>query len=311
MRLAELIDPADWTATRQTLADIREASQAGDIENRVVTASGITIEMLWRVNWSAAEKNFFCVAHDITARRELERLKLEFMSMITHDIRSPINSVQAFLSMMSERVYGDLNEKGWQRLRAVEQSVDLVSKLITDLLDLEKAESGMLVLERDDTLSTRVIANSINIVRNLAERKNINLLQEGPQFDLFVDESRMIQVLVNLISNAIKFSPPNSAVTVSCAQVGEQAVFRVQDEGPGIKPEFQSRIFDRFEQLLDRGGTSESESEVNERVRRVKGSAGSGLGLAIAKAIVEAHGGQISVVSDGVRGTAFVVKVSS
>lgn len=309
MRLAELIEPTDWNATRQMLSEIREHAHSGDIENHVVTASGTTIAMLWRVNWSTAEKNFFCVAHDITARRELERLKLEFMSMITHDIRSPINSVQAFLSMMNERVYGDLNEKGWQRLHAVEQSVDLVSKLISDLLDLEKAESGMLVLERDDTLSQRIIANSINVVRNLAERKNISVVQEGSSFDLDVDENRMIQVFVNLISNAIKFSPAGSSITVSGSQIGSRAIFRVQDEGPGIKPEFQSRIFDRFEQLLDRTSTTESESEATERVRRVKGSAGSGLGLAIAKAIVEAHGGRISVESDGVHGTAFVVEI--
>jgi signal transduction histidine kinase len=133
---------ADWDLTRQKLAEIKKTGKAQDIENSVVTASGAALAMLWNVNWSEAEKSYFCVAHDITARRQLERLKLEFMSMITHDIRSPINSVQAFLSMLAEKFYGDLNEKGMNRLKSLEESVNLVSRLISDLLDLEKAESG-------------------------------------------------------------------------------------------------------------------------------------------------------------------------
>ncbi|MFA6210657.1 MAG: PAS domain-containing sensor histidine kinase [Candidatus Obscuribacterales bacterium] len=296
-RLAELINPADWDSTRQKFAEIRKTGKAQDIECSVVTASGLALATLWNVNWSESEKNYFCVAHDITARRQLERLKLEFMSMITHDIRSPINSVQAFLSMLAEKFYGELNEKGLHRLKSLEESVNLVSRLISDLLDLEKAESGMLVLEPIDAVSTQIIASSIDVVRSLAERKQVMVTQKGVAFDLFVDQSRMIQVMVNLIANAIKFSPAASTVTVECKEIiggrEKEAIFVVTDQGPGIKPEHHARIFDRFEQIGGRGKTS----------------AGSGLGLAIAKAIVERHKGHISVESDGEHGSKFIVRI--
>ncbi|MBP9094598.1 PAS domain S-box protein [bacterium] len=292
-RLAELIEPADWEITRQKIAEIKKTGKAQDIENSVATASGAALAMLWNVNWSEAEKSYFCVAHDITARRQLERLKLEFMSMITHDIRSPINSVQAFLSMLAEKFYGDLNEKGMTRLKSLEESVNLVSRLISDLLDLEKAESGMLVLEPIDAVSTQIIASSIDVVRSMAERKQVTVKQVGVEFDLVVDQNRMIQVLVNLIANAIKFSPAGAVVTVQCSEVDKEAVFVVTDQGPGIKPEYHARIFDRFEQIVSRG----------------KSSAGSGLGLAIAKAIVEQHKGHIVLESDGEHGSTFIVRL--
>jgi signal transduction histidine kinase len=103
----------------------------------------------------------------------------------------------------------------------------------------------------------------------------------------------MVQVLVNLIANAIKFSPAGTTVTVECRQEGKEAIFVVADQGPGIKPEYQARIFDRFEQIVGRG----------------KSSAGSGLGLAIAKAIVEKHNGRIALESDGEHGSTFVVRL--
>lgn len=292
-RLAELIEPSDWDITRQKLAEIKKTGKAQDIENSVVTASGAALAMLWSVNWSEAEKSYFCVAHDITARRQLERLKLEFMSMITHDIRSPINSVQAFLSMLAEKFYGDLNEKGMNRLKSLEESVNLVSRLISDLLDLEKAESGMLVLEPIDAVSTQIIASSIDVVRSMAEHKQVTVNQAGAAFDLVVDQNRIIQVLVNLIANAIKFSPAGATVTVECREVDKEALFVVTDQGPGIKPEYHARIFDRFEQIVGRGKTS----------------AGSGLGLAIAKVIVEQHNGHIALESDGEHGSRFIVRL--
>ncbi len=292
-RLAELIEPTDWDLTRQKLAEIKKTGKAQDIENSVVTASGSALAMLWNVNWSEAEKSYFCVAHDITARRQLERLKLEFMSMITHDIRSPINSVQAFLSMLAEKFYGDLNEKGMNRLKSLEESVNLVSRLISDLLDLEKAESGMLVLEPIDAVSTQIIASSIDVVRSMAEHKQVTVNQVGAAFDLVVDQNRVIQVLVNLIANAIKFSPAGATVTVECREVDREALFVVTDQGPGIKPEYHARIFDRFAQIVGRGKTS----------------AGSGLGLAIAKVIVEQHKGHIVLESDGEHGSRFIVRL--
>jgi signal transduction histidine kinase len=152
----------------------------------------------------------------------------------------------------------------------------------------------MLVLEPIDAVSTQIIASSIDVVRSMAEHKQVTVNQVGAAFDLVVDQNRMIQVLVNLIANAIKFSPAGATVTVECSQRSiKRRSLLSADQGPGIKPEHHARIFDRFDQIVGRGKTS----------------AGSGLGLAIAKVIVEQHKGHIVLESDGEHGSRFIVRL--
>ncbi len=291
-RLAEMIDPKDWGEMQKHLADIRQSQSQRDIENKVRTASGSTIDMIWNVNWSQEEHSYFCVVHDISERRQLEKLKRDFMSMITHDIRSPINSVLAFLTLLEESVYGQLNEKGIKKLRATEQSISLVVRLISDLLTLEKDDSGMLTLEIVKTTSFQLMERTQDVVKALAEAKGITIELTGEDLPLCADEDRLVQVLVNLLGNAIKFSPKEAVIVFSSEQQPGRVVFSVKDQGPGIKPENLSAVFDRYKQLSAEDAT-------------VRG--GTGLGLAIAKAIVEKHNGKIYAESDGKNGSRFVV----
>lgn len=291
-RLAEMIDSSDWGETQKHLADIRQTQSQRDIENKVRTAYGNTIDMIWNVNWSQEEQSYFCVVHDISERRQLEKLKRDFMSMITHDIRSPINSVLGFLTLLEESVYGQLNERGMKKLRATEQSISLAVRLISDLLTLEKDDSGMLTLEVKNTKSFALMERTQNVVKALAEAKGITVQLTGSDLPLCADEDRLVQVLVNLLGNAIKFSPKDATITFASEQQPGRVIFSVKDQGPGIKPENLSAVFDRYKQLSAEDAT-------------VRG--GTGLGLAIAKAIVEKHNGEIYAESDGKNGSRFVV----
>jgi PAS domain S-box-containing protein len=291
-RLAELVLEEDWDKTRKVLEEIRHNGTTKTVENRIKTGSGETVEVMWSITWSNDDENFICVVHDITERRNLERMRQDFLNMITHDIRTPLSSVQAFLNLLGSPVYGQLNEKGAIKLKATEQSVELVIRLIKDMLDLEKAESGQLLLQLQNTSTWAVMQTASDITKSLAEQKNVEIKLEGADLPITVDQGRIVQVLVNLVSNAIKFAPANSAVTMLSQARQNKPSISVIDCGPGIKPEFHKRIFNKFEQVNAADATARG---------------GIGLGLAIAKIFIEKHGGKISVESDGHTGTCFIV----
>ncbi|MBS1992098.1 MAG: PAS domain S-box protein [Cyanobacteria bacterium SZAS LIN-3] len=291
-RLADIILEEDFEKTRRLMEEIRETGTTRTIENRVKTGAGQVVDVQWSITWSRDENNYICVVHDITERRHLERMRQDFLNMITHDIRTPLSSVQAFLNLLESSVYGQLNEKGSVKLKATEQSVELVIRLIKDMLDLEKAESGQLMLDLEDTSTQTVMLKAIDIVKPLAEQKNIELKPTGTDLPITVDQGRIVQVLVNLCGNAIKFAPAGTAVTLYSQMQGNKPTISVTDQGPGIKAEDQKRIFNKFEQVSAADATARG---------------GTGLGLAIARVLVENHGGKLTVQSDGRSGTTFTV----
>lgn len=295
MKLPELIEPADWVDTQRHVADIKHSgTQSSQIENRIRTSSGASMHMVWNIHWSKDEQSYFCVVHDVSARRQLEKLKRDFMSMITHDIRSPITSVLAFLSLVEENVYGELNQKGRSKVKETEQSISLVVQLISDLLDLEKSEAGMLSLEIATTTSKKVMQKAIEAVQSQADAKEICIDLEGEDIELHADEARLSKVFINLLSNAIKFSPKETTITFDCKHENERITFSLSDEGQPIKPENLVSIFDLYRRWRSEDATARG---------------GTGLGLAIAKAIVEKHYGTIHAESLGEKGSRFVVNL--
>jgi len=295
-RLADIVLEEDFEKTWRTLEEIRQSKSGATktVENRVRTGSGQVVDLQWTVTWSQDEENFICVVHDITERRHLERLRQDFLNMITHDIRTPLSSVQAFLNLLDSSVYGELNQKGKVKLQATEQSVELVIRLIKDMLDLEKAESGQLRLDLEDTSTAVVISKATDIIKTLADQKQIELRLTGADLPLKVDTGRMVQVLVNLLGNAVKFAPERSTVIINSQSLNNRATISVTDQGPGIKADDQKRIFNKFEQVSAADATARG---------------GIGLGLAIAKILVESHDGTLTVQSDGRTGTTFTVSL--
>lgn len=219
-----------------------------------------------------------------------EQRKSEFVSMISHDLRSPLTSLQFTLALAEKGSFGELNEKGKERFARADFTVQRLVKLINELLDIEKLEAGMLHMELQPEDLDGLLKRSIDSVGPLAEKKSIVVETPESGLKVNVEADRIVQVLVNLISNAIKFAPEHSKIVVSAVDLPTGAKVTVADEGRGIPREMVSTIFDRFSQVEREDATTHG---------------GSGLGLAICKAIIEGHGGIIGVDSEEGVGSRF------
>lgn len=259
-------------------------------EKRMRTIDGDIQHMEWSVKWDGNEQSFFCIIHDITARKELEKAKQEFFSMVSHDLRSPLTSIRVSLGMFLAGVFGQLPEKGVTRIRAMDTSIDRLIRLINNLLDSEKLDAGKFDLSVKPVNTSHLVKAAVEAVQGMADAGEVQLKVSGDDMVVSADSDRIIQVLTNLVSNAIKFSPPKSAVEIRTLERGDFAEIRVIDKGKGIPLEKQSQLFKRFRQV-------DSQGEVEKK--------GTGLGLAISKAIVDAHDGTIGVDSEEGQGCAF------
>lgn len=227
---------------------------------------------------------------DITERHEIERMKQEFVAMISHDLRTPLTSVQGFLELLADGVYGELTAQGVQRSEMAERNVSRLLRLINDLLEVTKLEAGKLDLHLAETRLEEIIERSVEAVRVFAEKHSVSLDAPIVPIQLIADGDRVERVLVNLLSNAIKFSPPQSVVKVVVEESQQWVEVKVQDTGRGIPASHIDAVFERFKQV-----------EVND----AKKKGGTGLGLAICKAIIEQHGGNIGVTSEEGKGSTF------
>lgn len=264
------------------LSSLKNGEAVPELEVDMRTSRGETVGTLWSANWSTEESTFFLVIHDVSERRRAEELKREVMAMVTHDLRSPLMTISNILDFYSRGVFTTTDEKGKKFLQSATRNADRMTSLINDLLDIEKINSGMMELSRDTVPLDECFRAVEETSALIAKEQNIELEFEETHALVDADEERIIRVLQNLVSNAIKFSPKQSTVRVSAKQIGTFVEVSVADEGPGIAPDKVAVVFDRYRQV----GTSKNES-----------ATGSGLGLAICKSIVELHGGQISVES--------------
>ncbi len=220
----------------------------------------------------------------IIARRQLEQLKTDFYSMITHDIRNPANVVElAIDELLEDKNTFDANQQ--KMLTLASDAAKKMISLVTDYLDYAKIDAGYLKIETKDTDLCKLIQSSSDQARVIATEKNQTLNLELPAtLNAFVDESKLKQVVDNLISNAVKYTPEHGSIKVKLEQKNEFVCFSVKDTGHGISSEHLKLLFEKFARLP--GETHRSK--------------GTGLGLVIVKAIVEGHGGKVWAESKGV-----------
>jgi signal transduction histidine kinase len=226
--------------------------------------------------------------------RELEtasRHKSEFLANMSHELRTPLNAILGFSELLSERLFGDINEKQAEYLRDIQESGRHLLSLINDILDLAKIEAGRMELEPSDFPLPDAIANTMTLVRERAQRREIALVASiDPRLGQFrADERKLKQILLNLLTNAIKFTPDGGRVEVSAKPKDGGVEIAVIDTGVGIAPEDQEAVFEEFRQV---GAAS----------RKIEGT---GLGLAITRKFVELHGGRIRVESTPGKGSRF------
>jgi len=234
------------------------------------------------------------IGHDITERKRMELMKREFISTVSHELRTPLTSIRGALGLVAGGATGALPDKAKELINIATNNCDRLVRLINDILDMEKIESGKMAFDVKPLDLPTLVTEAISANQAYAIQHQAAIVVEGelPALCVMGDHGRLIQVMTNLLSNAAKFTPPGGSVHVSLEQQGAYARIAVRDEGPGISAEFQSRLFQKF-------------SQADSSDTRKKG--GTGLGLSITKAIVEHHSGRISYQTEKDQGTTFFV----
>jgi PAS domain S-box-containing protein len=286
----------DRSSTLHALDACQSGARDTRLDVRMKTADGRYLDTVWNARWSDEKKSFFCVISDITDRKNAERLKQEVLTLVSHDLRSPLSSLKLTLELLSDGVFGQLNEQGTAVVKKSERSVTSLVAMINDLLEMEKLNFGTFDLNLKKTSIDEVARQAIDMIASQAEKKEIRILRDCDNHSAQMDPDQMRRVIVNLLTNAIKFSPASSAIEIKAQLCPDEksgaplVEVRINDQGPGIPAEKLEQIFEKFGQA---GVNEESEK------------AGTGLGLAIAKQIVEAHGGTIGVESSQGKGSSF------
>ncbi len=229
------------------------------------------------------------VAYDLIERKRVDKMKREFISTVSHELRTPLTSIRGALGLVAGGASGVLPEKALDLVNIAKNNCDRLVRLINDILDMEKIESGKMQFTMLPIDAQSLIGEAVDATQAYAYQRQvkIEIAVGADNAEISGDRDRLLQVLTNLLSNASKFSPPGGTVTVSTSAENGEFVIRVSDAGPGIPEAFKSRIFQKF-------------SQADSSDTRSKG--GTGLGLSISQAIVENHGGQIgfdSVFGDG------------
>jgi len=234
------------------------------------------------------------VLHDITALKKMDKLKSEFVSMVSHEIRSPMTAVQMQLKVVLDGLAGEVTPKQQEILGRASQKINGLVDLASELLDLAKIESGLITQEKELINMAAFLSDQVAFHKAKAQGKNIQLnLEPLPELPpVLANRRNMEEVFSNIITNAINYTPDHGTVTLSALAEGQYMCLKVTDTGFGIPPEDLERIFERFYRVK------------NEKTRQIIGT---GLGLPIVKSIVEANNGQIKVKSEVDRGTTFII----
>jgi len=226
--------------------------------------------------------------------KEIDQMKSDFLASVTHELKSPLTSLIMYVDLFLEGAAGELTDKAKKFLKIMERSSNRLSRFIDDLLDMAKIERGKMEIKKESLEILPIVSETVELIKPQADEKDIEIAMNIPDNLplVFVDGDRTRQIITNLLSNSIKFTPEKGKISIKIQDEKECLQLSLSDTGIGIPPEQISRIFDKFEQVR----------EVRERV---KGPKGTGLGLAIVKSIVEAQGGKIWVESEVDKGSTF------
>ncbi len=231
------------------------------------------------------------VLRDVTRETELDRMKNEFVSTVSHELRTPLTSIRGALGVLAGGLLGVMPEKAQRMLDIAVNNTDRLVRLINDILDIERMESGKVTMEKKVCDAGDLMQQAGDSVQGVADRAGVKLSVSPLEVRLWVDPDRIIQTMTNLLGNAVKFSPQASTVWLTAEREGDQVRFRVKDQGRGIPADKLEAIFQPFKQ-------------VDASDAREKG--GTGLGLAICQRIVEQHGGRIWAESTFGEGSTFI-----
>ena len=289
-RLLDFIAPESREAVTRQLGLVTEKPY--DVRGRRRDGATFDVEITIKRITFRDRPALGCVVRDISERKELDRIKSEFVSIVSHELRTPLTSIRGSLGLMEAGAVGELPQKARDLTRIARQNADRLIRLINDILDLEKIEAGKIQLQITAVDVTDFVESTVAELRGMALLYKVSITTEIEcREPVAGDRDRVVQILTNLLSNALKFSPEGGVVHV-CVAKGAAGFLRfgVRDRGQGISTEQQARLFTRFEQL----------EAANTRRR-----GGTGLGLAISRSLVEQQGGRIGVESTPGQGSEF------
>lgn len=226
---------------------------------------------------------------------ESDKIKNEFLANVSHGLRTPLNAIIGFSEVLSNGFYGSLNEKQLEFVKDINLSGINLLEMINEILDISKIEAKAMTLNETEFLLSQAVEEVVNIVKPLADKKSISIHKNlSKNKTIFADFQKIRQVLYNLLSNAIKYSPDKGTIEVNAEFNNDNFIIEIKDNGIGIAPKDQDKIFEKFVQLENAYTKKESST---------------GLGLTITKELVEMHNGEITIKSDIGKGTTFIVKI--
>jgi PAS domain S-box-containing protein len=304
----DFVYPQDRVRTSEADTVTRKSGRLTDFVNRYVRKDGSIVHVLWSASWAETEKIFFCVAHDVTERQRAEekmleakeeadranKAKSEFLSRMSHELRTPLNAILGFSQLLERQKPTEVQRT---RIAYIINAGRHLLELINEVLDISRIEAGRMQLSVEPVCVGHALGEAIDLMRTLAADRSIELIAstDGNNSSyVLADRQRFKQVLLNLLTNAIKYTPPGGRVTVSAAPASrDRHRIVVSDTGPGISAENMSRLFTPFDRL----GAEQSDVQ------------GTGLGLAVSQRLIQAMGGSIGVNSDAGRGSTFWVEL--
>ncbi|RUT09588.1 hypothetical protein DSM106972_000820 [Dulcicalothrix desertica PCC 7102] len=231
---------------------------------------------------------------DVSDRKQIERMKNEFISVVSHELRTPLTSIHGSLGMLASGLLKPDSQQSQRLLQIATDSTERLVRLINDILDIERIESGRVKMSKQTCNVADLITEAVNVIQPLAEKAEVVLSVTKLSVDVWVDPDRIVRTLTNLLSNAIKFSKSNTNIWLEAIQQEKEVLFIVKDNGRGIPEDKLEIIFDRFQQL-----------DASDARRQD----GTGLGLAICRSIIQQHNGNIWVESTLGEGSTFYVTI--
>ncbi|HEY2822098.1 MAG TPA: ATP-binding protein [Candidatus Acidoferrum sp.] len=289
----DLVHPEDRAATINEIRSLRAGRNTIWFENRYRRKDGTYVWLSWSATAVPDKQQMYAVARDVTALKTTEaalrtakeeaerssRFKDQFLSTMSHELRTPLNAVVGFSELLMDDKHGPLTERQQRYVKHIRTGGFHLLKLINDILDLSKIEAGRLQLSTLTLDVSECFREVVESLCPLAENKKLTVRQGYTDLTVAADETRFKQVLMNLLGNAIKFTPEHGHIQLDAHPQDDFVRIDVRDSGPGIPPGEEQRIFEAFYRTQQWGNTVE----------------GSGLGLAITRRLVELQGGQISV----------------
>jgi len=286
-RIGELISPE---SSPEFMKFFKKEGERGVLEGKGRRRDGQSIFVQFNVT-PLENGQKLCIVRDITKARELEQMKEDFISHVTHELRSPLSAIDSYVNVLMSSTD---TAKRMEYLNIIKNNTAHLAHFIDNLLDIAKIEKQKIELVKDYVNIYEIAGETVELFRQQAEEKRLSIVIDIPEdiLEIMGDHDKLRQVMNNLVSNAIKYTPEGGRIAICAVEKEKYLEVSVSDTGIGINPEETEKIFEKFHQSRTPG-----------RGRKE----GAGLGLAIVKGIVEAHGGKIEVRSQPHHGSIFTV----